>query len=82
MPEMNLLDFTYKELEVITGGFKEELGEGAFGKVYKGVLIRVIFTLHPNVLTYSTAHPILLSMSTAHPFPFIFQLIVTDQSIF
>lgn len=38
MPEMNLQDFTYKELEVITGGFKEELGEGAFGKVYKGVL--------------------------------------------
>ena len=39
----------------------------------------VIFTPHPNVLTYSTAHPILLPMSTAHPFPFIFQLTVTDQ---
>ncbi|GFZ18212.1 receptor-like protein kinase 1 [Actinidia rufa] len=28
--------FTYKELQEATGGFKEELGRGAFGIVYKG----------------------------------------------
>ena len=38
MPDMNLQSFTYKELEHITEGFKEELGSGAFGTVYKGVL--------------------------------------------
>ncbi|KAL5765049.1 hypothetical protein ACOSQ2_017643 [Xanthoceras sorbifolium] len=38
MPSMNLQSFTYKELEHITEGFKEELGSGAFGTVYKGVL--------------------------------------------
>ncbi|KAI9196402.1 hypothetical protein LWI28_023608 [Acer negundo] len=38
MPDMNLQSFTYKELEHITKGFEEELGSGAFGTVYKGVL--------------------------------------------
>ncbi|XP_059640245.1 G-type lectin S-receptor-like serine/threonine-protein kinase LECRK3 [Cornus florida] len=28
--------FTYAELEQVTNGFKEELGSGSFGKVYKG----------------------------------------------
>ncbi|XP_056162232.1 G-type lectin S-receptor-like serine/threonine-protein kinase LECRK2 [Syzygium oleosum] len=30
--------FTYQELQQATDGFKEELGRGAFGTVYKGVL--------------------------------------------
>uniref|UniRef100_A0A2N9F2N8 Receptor-like serine/threonine-protein kinase n=1 Tax=Fagus sylvatica TaxID=28930 RepID=A0A2N9F2N8_FAGSY len=30
--------FTYAELEKVTDGFKEELGRGAFGTVYKGVI--------------------------------------------
>ncbi|KAK3439489.1 hypothetical protein EUGRSUZ_C04367 [Eucalyptus grandis] len=30
--------FTYQELQEATNGFKEELGRGAFGTVYKGVL--------------------------------------------
>ncbi|XP_058073436.1 G-type lectin S-receptor-like serine/threonine-protein kinase LECRK2 [Magnolia sinica] len=34
----NLRCFTYKELEEVTGGFKEELGSGAFGTVYRGSL--------------------------------------------
>ncbi|EXB28985.1 G-type lectin S-receptor-like serine/threonine-protein kinase RLK1 [Morus notabilis] len=34
--DMNLRSFTYKELEAATDGFKEELGSGAFGTVYKG----------------------------------------------
>uniref|UniRef100_A0A2N9J920 non-specific serine/threonine protein kinase n=1 Tax=Fagus sylvatica TaxID=28930 RepID=A0A2N9J920_FAGSY len=34
--EMNLRSFTYKELVEATDGFKEELGKGAFGVVYKG----------------------------------------------
>jgi serine/threonine protein kinase len=38
MPDMNMQNFTYSELERATGGFKEELGSGAFGTVYKGVL--------------------------------------------
>ncbi|KAH9740969.1 G-type lectin S-receptor-like serine/threonine-protein kinase RLK1 [Citrus sinensis] len=33
---MNLRCFTYKELVEVTRGFKEELGRGAFGTVYKG----------------------------------------------
>ncbi|XP_077227840.1 G-type lectin S-receptor-like serine/threonine-protein kinase LECRK3 [Tasmannia lanceolata] len=36
---MNLRSFTYKELEEITDGFKQELGRGAFGTVYKGMLV-------------------------------------------
>ncbi|XXG56641.1 hypothetical protein AAC387_Pa03g4003 [Persea americana] len=35
---MNLRSFTYKELEQVTDGFKDALGSGAFGIVYKGVL--------------------------------------------
>ncbi|KAK3205062.1 hypothetical protein Dsin_019108 [Dipteronia sinensis] len=35
---MNLHCFTYKELADITHGFKEELGRGAFGTVYKGFM--------------------------------------------
>ncbi|KAF3777455.1 G-type lectin S-receptor-like serine/threonine-protein kinase [Nymphaea thermarum] len=37
---MNLRSFTYKELEDATCGFKEQLGRGSFGTVYKGVLSR------------------------------------------
>ncbi|XP_042513927.1 G-type lectin S-receptor-like serine/threonine-protein kinase LECRK2 [Macadamia integrifolia] len=36
--ETNLHSFTYKDLEEATDRFKEELGRGAFGVVYKGVL--------------------------------------------
>jgi hypothetical protein len=36
--EINLQCFTYKELVEATDGFKEELGKGAFGVVYKGAL--------------------------------------------
>nr|GLL31693.1 G-type lectin S-receptor-like serine/threonine-protein kinase LECRK3 [Ipomoea trifida] len=32
----NLLSFSYKELEEATEGFKQELGRGSFGIVYKG----------------------------------------------
>ncbi|XP_031274819.1 G-type lectin S-receptor-like serine/threonine-protein kinase LECRK3 [Pistacia vera] len=34
----NVRSYTYKELEEATGGFKQTLGRGAFGTVYKGVL--------------------------------------------
>ncbi|KAL6997836.1 hypothetical protein U1Q18_007961 [Sarracenia purpurea var. burkii] len=30
--------FTFRELEQVTDGFKEELGRGAFGTVYKGIV--------------------------------------------
>jgi hypothetical protein len=36
--EMNLRCLTYKELLEATDGFREELGRGAFGIVYKGAL--------------------------------------------
>lgn len=36
--ETNLRYFTYQELFRATDGFKEELGRGAFGIVYKGVI--------------------------------------------
>ncbi|KAK9016821.1 hypothetical protein V6N11_079314 [Hibiscus sabdariffa] len=36
--ETNVQFFTYKDLEHATKGFKEELGSGAFGTVYKGEL--------------------------------------------
>ena len=38
IPDMNLQSFTYEELREATNGFKEELGSGAFSRVYKGVL--------------------------------------------
>uniref|UniRef100_A0A2C9V817 Receptor-like serine/threonine-protein kinase n=1 Tax=Manihot esculenta TaxID=3983 RepID=A0A2C9V817_MANES len=37
--ETNQRIFTYRDLDEATDGFKEELGRGAFGTVYKGVLI-------------------------------------------
>ncbi|KAL4560964.1 hypothetical protein LXL04_033122 [Taraxacum kok-saghyz] len=36
--ETNLPSFTYQELVEATNGFKDELGKGAFGVVYKGVI--------------------------------------------
>ncbi|KAI7738693.1 hypothetical protein M8C21_030795 [Ambrosia artemisiifolia] len=36
--DTNLPRFTYQELVEATGGFKDELGKGAFGTVYKGVI--------------------------------------------
>ncbi|KAL4560971.1 hypothetical protein LXL04_033129 [Taraxacum kok-saghyz] len=36
--ESNLAHFTYQELDEATNGFKDELGSGAFGIVYKGVI--------------------------------------------
>ncbi|XP_040994385.1 G-type lectin S-receptor-like serine/threonine-protein kinase LECRK2 [Juglans microcarpa x Juglans regia] len=36
--EMNLRCFTYQELVDATNGFKEELGRGSFGIVYKGAI--------------------------------------------
>ncbi|KAL8262948.1 hypothetical protein R6Q59_024297 [Mikania micrantha] len=36
--ETNLPRFTYQELVKATNGFKDELGKGAFGIVYKGVI--------------------------------------------
>ncbi|ESR41065.1 hypothetical protein CICLE_v10025158mg [Citrus x clementina] len=33
------LSFSYAELETITGGFKEEVGRGSSGTVYKGAMI-------------------------------------------
>ncbi|XP_010248236.1 PREDICTED: G-type lectin S-receptor-like serine/threonine-protein kinase RLK1 [Nelumbo nucifera] len=38
--EINLKSFTYNELAQATNNFKEELGRGAFGRVYKGSLPR------------------------------------------
>ncbi|KAL5577863.1 hypothetical protein UlMin_019562 [Ulmus minor] len=36
--EMNLRTFSYEELDKATSGFNEQLGSGAFGTVFKGVL--------------------------------------------
>ncbi|KAA8515719.1 hypothetical protein F0562_018670 [Nyssa sinensis] len=36
--ETNLQSFTYEDLREATGGFREELGKGFFGTVYKGVI--------------------------------------------
>ncbi|KAJ9177770.1 hypothetical protein P3X46_012947 [Hevea brasiliensis] len=38
--ELKLRLFSYNELKVATNGFKEELGKGSFGAVYKGTLYR------------------------------------------
>lgn len=38
--ERNLCCFSYKELENATNGFKEELGRGSFGIVYKGTIAK------------------------------------------
>ena len=38
MPGMNLRSYTNEELTEATNGFREELGRGAFAKLYKGVL--------------------------------------------
>ncbi|CBI40253.3 unnamed protein product, partial [Vitis vinifera] len=37
-PTTSVRTYSYKELEEANGGFKEILGRGAFGTVYKGVL--------------------------------------------
>ncbi|KAJ7012451.1 G-type lectin S-receptor-like serine/threonine-protein kinase LECRK3 [Populus alba x Populus x berolinensis] len=36
--ETNLRSFTYKDLKEATDGFREQLGRGSFGTVYKGLL--------------------------------------------
>lgn len=36
--DMNLRQYTYEELSKATNGFNEELGQGAFATVYKGVI--------------------------------------------
>ncbi|XP_056168202.1 G-type lectin S-receptor-like serine/threonine-protein kinase LECRK1 isoform X2 [Syzygium oleosum] len=38
--ELTLRPFSYRELKRATNGFKEELGKGSFGTVYKGTLYR------------------------------------------
>ncbi|CAL5444054.1 unnamed protein product [Camellia sinensis] len=40
MAELTLHLFSYSELRKATNGFKEELGKGSFGAVYKGTLCR------------------------------------------
>ncbi|GMN73285.1 hypothetical protein TIFTF001_054845 [Ficus carica] len=37
--EVNIRSFTYEELEIMTDGFKEEIGKGSFGTVYKGTIL-------------------------------------------
>ena len=39
----NMHCFTYKELEEANDGFKEELGRGSFGIVYKGECFHIRF---------------------------------------
>ncbi|XAR53273.1 Non-specific serine/threonine protein kinase [Bertholletia excelsa] len=36
--DVGLKSFTYAQLEQVTDGFKEELGKGAFGTVYRGTI--------------------------------------------
>nr|DAD29972.1 TPA_asm: hypothetical protein HUJ06_031440 [Nelumbo nucifera] len=38
MPRLNLRNFTFKELQEATDGFKDLIGTGAFATVYKGAL--------------------------------------------
>ncbi|XP_050208366.1 G-type lectin S-receptor-like serine/threonine-protein kinase LECRK1 [Mercurialis annua] len=38
--ELTLRFFSYNELKVATNGFKQELGKGSFGSVYKGTLYK------------------------------------------
>ncbi|KAF7848607.1 hypothetical protein BT93_L1805 [Corymbia citriodora subsp. variegata] len=38
--QLTLRPFSYRELKRATNGFKEELGKGSFGAVYKGTLYR------------------------------------------
>ncbi|CAA2983075.1 G-type lectin S-receptor-like serine threonine-kinase RLK1 [Olea europaea subsp. europaea] len=38
LPGLNIRRFSFKELQVATNGFKEELGRGACSTVYKGIL--------------------------------------------
>ncbi|KAL3715723.1 hypothetical protein ACJRO7_007462 [Eucalyptus globulus] len=40
-PQVQLRNFTYRELKVASGNFSEEnvVGEGGFGKVYRGILL-------------------------------------------
>ncbi|CAK7339248.1 unnamed protein product [Dovyalis caffra] len=44
LPDVNPVNFTYNELETATRGFKEELGSGAFGTVYKGALANEVLS--------------------------------------
>ncbi|KAI7984920.1 G-type lectin S-receptor-like serine/threonine-protein kinase LECRK1 [Camellia lanceoleosa] len=37
--EFSLRSFSYNELEEVTQGFREEMGKGSFGTVYKGTLV-------------------------------------------
>ncbi|GMN47016.1 hypothetical protein TIFTF001_016196 [Ficus carica] len=37
--DVSLRSFTYEELEKMTDGFKEEIGRGSFGTVYKGTIL-------------------------------------------
>lgn len=37
--EVNLKAFSFNELKEATNGFKNQLGRGAFGRVYNGVLM-------------------------------------------
>jgi hypothetical protein len=48
-PEINLHSFAYKDLEEATNGFKEELGRGSFGTVYKGVVMVSGYSKHVAV---------------------------------
>ncbi|PPD76419.1 hypothetical protein GOBAR_DD26636 [Gossypium barbadense] len=48
--ETNLRTFTYKELENATNEFKEELGRGSFGIVYKGTLPTSYVSQPQNIL--------------------------------
>ncbi|XP_015875933.3 G-type lectin S-receptor-like serine/threonine-protein kinase LECRK3 [Ziziphus jujuba] len=38
LPGMDLQCFTYEEIKIVTDEFKEEIGSGSFGRVFKGFL--------------------------------------------